>query len=86
MSLLYDKKRVTNDTYFYKINHQGSTDELSKYNDAEVRIHFENNEFKEVEYPFKGPYSRRVWEVLKYIVAEIERIEKELNPIAGLHE
>ena len=88
MALLYDEKRETNDVFTYKISDigVGVNDELIKYKENEVRISFENGRFKEVEYPFRSPYSRRMWDVMKEIVEKIERIEELFFKEVSLHE
>lgn len=67
-------RKDTTDTYYYRVPHGGETTK-------EVKIIFENSEFKSAHFDVKGKalYSRLDWELLGRIAEEISNLEAEYH-------
>lgn len=76
MELLFDKKHRHTDFFTYQINRGG---ELNVKECGTVAIRFVDGKFADVEFPFKGPYTRNGWRILAAIEAEITRLEGEMG-------
>ena len=72
MNLLFGEQKKKYEEHRFKIN---SGSELTVGETGEIIIHFVNDKFDKVEFPFSGMYSRNAWRILAAIEAKITEIE-----------
>jgi len=76
MAVFYNYSKETTDVYIREINTHTTSDGIRINENGQIKIVFINKKFDHCGFPFKGPYTRSMWVILKEIEKEISIIEE----------